>query len=202
VLAAAAALAAVTLPARSHAQPATFTPAEAARLDRGEVLTRFWRVPGSDAGAGWAVGVIDAPPEQVFRVVADVARYREFTPRMVASTIVSGGGDRYRFYYKLQMPWPLSDHECTTDNVHEVDRPGRRFTRRWTLVSGTFHHNEGAWAVRPWGKGQSLLTYSVVLLPKSAAPRAVLDYVTRIALPGGVKTFRRRVAELRQAGRR
>jgi ribosome-associated toxin RatA of RatAB toxin-antitoxin module len=43
--------------------------------------------------------VIDASPEQVFRVIADVERYREFVKRMVASRIVlRRGASRYRFY--------------------------------------------------------------------------------------------------------
>jgi ribosome-associated toxin RatA of RatAB toxin-antitoxin module len=189
--------------APAHAQPASFTADEERRLAAGEVLTRFWREGRSGAGAGWAAGVVDATPGQVFQVIADVARYKEFTDRMVESRVVERRGDRYRFYYRIRMPWPLADHECTTDNVHEVDAARRVYARRWKLVAGTFHRNDGAWIVRPWGKGsaQALLIYQVVLLPKTAAPRAVLDYVTRVALPRSVQAMRRRVVALKKAGR-
>jgi ribosome-associated toxin RatA of RatAB toxin-antitoxin module len=190
----------MALPSPALAQPASFSPAERRRLAAGEVLTRSWRADGG-AGTGWAVGVVDATPAQVFQIVADVERYKEFTERMVAARVLERRGDRYRFYYKIRMPWPLADHECTTDNVHEVDAARQTYARRWTLVSGTFHRNDGSWTVRPWGKQQALLTYQVVLLPKTAAPKAVLDYVTRVALPRSVQSMRGRVTALRKAGR-
>lgn len=193
----------VTLAAPAAAQPTAFSAAEARRLEAGEVLTRSWREQKTGAGAGWAVGVVAAPPAQVFKVIADVERYKEFTERMVESRVVERRDGRYRFYYRIRMPGPLADHECTTDNVHEVDPARQTYARRWTLVSGTFHRNDGAWTVRPWGtKGErSLLVYQVVLLPTTAAPKVVLDYVARVALPKSVKTMRSRVAALKQAGR-
>jgi ribosome-associated toxin RatA of RatAB toxin-antitoxin module len=199
---AAVAAAAVLAPLCPHeicAQPTAFSPAETRRLDRGEVLTRFWRA--GTAGAGWAVGVIDAPPEKVFRVVADVERYKEFMYRMVQSRIEGRSGSVYHFYYKIDMPWPLSDYWCVTRNVHQLDRARRIYARRWTLDSGTFHRNEGSWSVQPWGKARSLLLYSVVLLPKTAAPTALVNYGTRVALPRSVRQFRERVEKLITAGR-
>ena len=186
-------------PDEAVSQPTTFTPEQTRRLEAGETLAHFWRLKSGDAGAGWAVGVIDAPPEKVFKVVADVERYKEFMERMAETKIVSRDGDRYRFYYRINMPWPLSDHYATTDNVHEIDQAKQTFTRRWTLVSGTFHRNEGAWGVRPWGKGRSLLTYSVVLRPRVAAPDAVLDHVTKVSLPKGIERIRKRVLALIKA---
>ncbi len=189
------------LPGRGEAQPTTFSDADARKLEAGEVLTQFWK-ERDGAGAGWAVGVIDASPEQVFRVIADVERYREFMTRMVASRIVERrGAARYRFYYKLDMPWPIADYECVTENVHEEDARRRVFTRRWTLVSGTFHKNQGSWTVRPWRGGRALLLYAVALLPTTKAPGALIRYGTKVALPRSVKQFRERVARLRRDGK-
>jgi ribosome-associated toxin RatA of RatAB toxin-antitoxin module len=194
----------VTSAASAQSPPTSFSADETRRLAAGEVLSRFWREGKSGAGGGWAIGVIDATPGQVFQVIADVGRYKEFTDRMVESRVVERRGDHYRFYYRIRMPWPLADHECTTDNVHEVDAAQQVHTRRWTLVSGTFQRNDGAWIARPWGQTgtQTLLTYQVVLLPRTAAPRAVLDHVTKVALPKSVRTMRDRVAALRKAVRR
>jgi ribosome-associated toxin RatA of RatAB toxin-antitoxin module len=189
------------VPARGAAQPAAFADAEARRLEAGEVLTRFWKEKDG-AGAGWAAGVVDASPEQVFRVIADVERYREFMKRMVASRIVlRRSTSRYRFHYKIDMPWPLADYECVTENVHEEDARRRIFARRWTLVSGTFHRNEGSWTVRAWRGGRTLLLYRVVLLPTTRAPGALVRYGTKVALPRSVVQFRERVARLQREGR-
>jgi hypothetical protein len=83
-----------------------------------------------------------------------------------------------------------------TDNVHEQDPKRRVYVRRWTLVSGTFHRNDGSWTVRPWRGDRSLLTYSVVLLPTTRAPGPLVRYGTKVALPRSVKQFRERVAKL------
>jgi len=186
-------------PCRGRAQPTTFSAADARRLDAGEVLTQFWRE--QDAGAGWAVGVVNTSPEKVFRVVADVERYQEFMVRMVRSRVESRSGSSYDFYYKIDMPWPLADYWCVTRNVHELDKSRHVYARRWTLLSGTFRRNEGSWVVRPWSHGRSLLSYAVVLLPKTAAPRRLVRYGTRVALPRSVRQFRERVETLIRSGR-
>jgi len=183
--------------ARGDAQPASFSEADSRKLDAGEVLMQFWKEKDG-AGAGWAVGVIDASPEQVFRVIAEVGRYKEFMTRMVESRVEARSGAGYRFYYKIDMPWPLADYWCVTQNVHVEDARRRVYTRRWTLVSGTFHRNQGSWTVSPWRGGRALLSYSVVLLPTTKAPGGLVRYGTKVALPRSVKQFRERVAKLRR----
>jgi ribosome-associated toxin RatA of RatAB toxin-antitoxin module len=181
----------------ARAQPTSFSAADTRRLDAGEVLTRSWRA--GDAGAGWAVGVIGASPEKVFQVIADVARYKEFMYRVVQSRVESRSGGAYYFYYKIDMPWPLADYWCVTRNVHDSDGARRVYARRWTLLSGTFHRNEGSWVVRPWSDGRALLSYSVVLLPKTSVPTRIVNYSTKVALPRSVRQFRERVEKLLRA---
>lgn len=177
-----------------------FTAAERARLQRGEIVTRYWKVPGKEVGRGWAAGVIDAAPEAVFAVVGDVMRYGQVFPRVNACKIMKRrSATSYDWFYRIKMPWPLSDHWCVTRNTHILDRKQRRYTRRWRLLRGTFIHNQGFWRVSPWGKDRSLLYYSVMLRPKVTAPDFVLHHVSRVALPRSVKAMRRRVKQL--AGR-
>jgi len=192
-------LALAATPAR--AQPTSFSEADAKRLESGEVLTQFWK-ERDGAGAGWAVGVIDAPPEKVFRVIADVERYKEFMTRMVESRVLEGrasSGSSYRFQYRIDMPWPIADYFCVTRNVHELDAKRRVYVRRWTLLSGTFHRNQGSWTVRPFRGGRSLLSYSVILLPTTKAPGVLVRYGTKVALPRSVRQFKDRVAALIRA---
>jgi ribosome-associated toxin RatA of RatAB toxin-antitoxin module len=167
------------------------------RLARGEVLTHSWKDTKADVGKGWAMGVVDATPEQVFQVVADVTRYRLFMKRMTSSKIVRKASGSYDFYYTIDMPWPISDLWCETRNTHEIDRKRRRYRRRWKLLKGTFIHNQGYWLVTPFGKNKALLSYSVVLRPQISLPNFVLDYATKVALPRSVKGMRARVLELK-----
>jgi ribosome-associated toxin RatA of RatAB toxin-antitoxin module len=190
-------LAAALLSLTGQARAATYTREQRARLDRGEVVTRYWKLPGGKVGTGWAAGVIDATPEEVFAVVGAVERYPEFFERMSAAKIIRRHGPlTYDFFYRIDMPWPLSDHWCISRNVHQLDRKRRRYRRSWRMLKGTFEHNRGSWTVSPWGKGRALLHYTVVLRPKVAAPDFVLHYVSRVALPRSVKAIRARVRQL------
>jgi ribosome-associated toxin RatA of RatAB toxin-antitoxin module len=182
------------------ARAGRFSADELKRLQRGETVSRYWKLAGRDVGTGWAAAVIAASPEQVFSVVADVERYKTFMNRMPESKILRRTSAGYDFYYKIDMPWPLSDHWCVTRNVHRVDRKRRRFERRWTLLRGSFTHNTGYWLVRPFSGGRSLLLYSVVLRPKVAAPSFVLNHVAKVALPRSVKQMRERVIALKRRG--
>jgi len=188
------------LASSAHAAPEQFTRQQQQALQRGETVTRFWTT-ADDAGAGWAARVVSASPEQVFKVIADVERYKDFTNRMTVSHITRRDSTSYDFFYRIDMPWPLSDHWCVTRNTHAMDPRRRRYRRRWTLLRGTFVRNDGFWLVRPWGKLQALLLYSVVLRPRGSVPDFVIHHVTRVALPRSVQTMRRRVLELRQAGK-
>jgi ribosome-associated toxin RatA of RatAB toxin-antitoxin module len=58
------------------------------RLARGEII--YHSVEGSESGVkrGDATGMVAAPPDKVWQVVADVNNYQEFMPRMVRSRLV------------------------------------------------------------------------------------------------------------------
>ena len=168
------------------------------RLARGEILTQTWKLKGTDIGTGRARGVIHAKPERVFAIIADVNRYREFIKRVVDSRVVRDGGTSYDFFYKIDMPWPLSDHWFLTRNVHRIDEQRRVYRRSWKLLRGSFRRNEGYWQVEPWPGGRALVTYSVVLQPRSAIPQFVINYVTEKSLPRSIQNLRDRERALRR----
>jgi ribosome-associated toxin RatA of RatAB toxin-antitoxin module len=172
---------------------------QVALLNHGDVVTKYWKLPGGKIGTGWAAGVIDASPEEVFAVVGAVERYPEFFERLAVAKIKRRlTPTTYDFYYRIDMPWPLSDHWCISRNTHEIDKKRRQYRRRWRLLKGTFHHNRGSWTVRPWGKGKALLHYTVVLKPIMSAPDFVLNYASEVALPRSVKAIRKRVKALKK----
>ena len=174
---------------------------QVALLNHGDVVTKYWKLPGGETGTGWAAGVVDASPEEVFAVVADVERYPQFFERMAAARITRRlSPTLFDFYYRIDMPWPLSDHWCISRTTLDIDPQRRRYRRRWSLLKGTFEHNRGSWSVRPWGKGKALLHYTVVLKPRMSAPDFVLHYASEVALPRGVAAMRARVIALKKRG--
>lgn len=186
--------------AAAHAADPLLSQAEIPRVERGEVVTRYWRLPDTDVGAGIAVGIVEARPEQVFQVIADVERYKDYIDRVIESRITKRDGKRYLFYYRIDMPWPLSDQWFVTKNVHVIDEKKHTYRRNWTLHKGTFARNDGYWLVRPWRRA-ALVTYSAVLQPKGAIPQFVINYVTKKSLPRAITNLRARVADLRRRGK-
>lgn len=179
---------------------AGLTLAQRRALGRGEIVTRVARV-GKNAGRSEAIGVIEATPKQVFRVVADVARYKALFERITESEVVARRKGSYDFRYVIDMPWPLSDYRCITRNVHRIDDKKQRYERSWKLISGTFHRNQGSWVVHPWKTSKAVVVYSALVEPKTAVPDFVVRYAAKKALPKAIKALRKRVAELIKKGK-
>lgn len=182
------------------ARGAGLTLAQRQALGRGEIVVHVARV-GANAGKSEAIGVVDATPEQVFTVIKDVAHYKELFERIVESRVVARRPGSYDFYYVIDMPWPLSDYRCVTRNIHTVDKAKRRYERRWTLIKGTFHRNDGSWVVHPWKTHQAVVVYSVLVEPKTAVPDFIVRYAAKKALPKALEALRKRVALLKKKGK-
>ncbi|MFW6122739.1 MAG: SRPBCC family protein [Thermodesulfobacteriota bacterium] len=58
------------------------------RLATGEIITDFEEVPGSNLKKGRVVGVVAAPPEEVWEVVTDANNFQFFMPRMLRSRLL------------------------------------------------------------------------------------------------------------------
>src|SRR5687767_9400362 len=78
-------------PGPAQARP-TLDGTRLGQLDRYEVLT-FSDPYQSGIDRGKAIGVIDATPEEVFRIATDFARYKEFMPRITESEQVTRTAD-------------------------------------------------------------------------------------------------------------
>lgn len=59
------------------------------RLAAGEIIASSDNLPGSTAKRGEVTGVVDAPPEMVWRVISDVNHFQEFMPRTLKSQVVT-----------------------------------------------------------------------------------------------------------------
>lgn len=175
----------------------TLTAEQIGKLDNDEILVKFRRLKDARAGLGKSAGVVHASPEEVWKIIVDVERYHEYMPRLVKSVVTERKADSYLFYYKIDMPWPLSDHWCITKNWHEIDENKKSYKRAWNLVSGTFSRNDGYWLIQPWKGGNSLAVYSAIIQPKVMAPQGIINYITKKALPKAIENLRKRVKQLR-----
>ncbi len=132
-------------------------------------------------------------PEQMFDLVADVARYGEFLPwiaavrvrensatEMVADVVVGFKGISERFTSKVTKQRPLSIH---------VD-----------YIEGPLRHLTNDWAFQPDGQGGTLVDFTVDFAFKSRLFEMLAGQVFDRALRKMISAFESRAAELYAAG--
>jgi len=135
--------------------------------------------------------VFDRPPEAVFEVLADYARYPEFVPGIKGCRVLPGRAAR-EVEYELDLGLKRIKYVLR----HVETRPTRI---TWSLVSGELMKvSNGEWALSPEG-GVTRARYTVdiqiskpPLIPQSVIDR-VSDELTRVQLPKTLEAFKARV---------
>jgi ribosome-associated toxin RatA of RatAB toxin-antitoxin module len=165
-------------------------PGDDARLARGDVVVTTEKVPGSEVPVAIARAVVDAPPDRVWAVVSDCARYKESMPNILSSTKVKQEGNVVFCRVVADLPFPFDDLTSLTRAVH-TEEPGVRYERAWTLVEGDYRVQEGTWLVQPYADGKSLVTYRIHAEPRVALPQWILDAITKGKLPEVMQRVRK-----------
>ncbi len=163
------------------------------RLAAGEVLTTFSMVAGSDVAKARALGVVDAPPEKVWAVVSDCARFAGTLPNVDKSELVRRKGSHFFCRVTIGLPFPMDDLWSVTDAVHVVGPP--RWSRSWEHVEGTYKVNRGAWVLTPFGADgkRTLVDYWIHAEPDTSIPGFVQRFAQERSLPGVIESVRKAV---------
>lgn len=184
------------------ASPAAARPSlDAARLDaigRYEVLT-FDDPAGGGIDRGKAIGVIDATPEEVFRVATDYARYRDFMPRVVASTIKEAGADHATVEMTAELRWPAGTSTVTA-LYKQQKLPGDIYRVRFEQTAGTLKRYYGALYIEPFAPGKTAITYELVAEPDTIAPKSAINRGVKRSTGNFVHALRQRINELHRLG--
>lgn len=162
-----------------------------ADLDAGEILVTSEAVAGRDMPRARVEAVIEAPPEKVWEIIQSCGNYSKTMPRIAASKELSRDGGVTVCEVTVDMPFPLSNLTSRTEAVMTV-QPGVRWERRWKLLSGDYHVNEGAWVLTPW-RGDSKRTharYELLADPKIHVPQAIINSAQTKSLPKTIERLR------------
>lgn len=169
-------------------------------LDGEEIAVSLREVDGSNAKEGCALGVIDAPVEQVFAVLDDPGRFGEFMPHVEESEVEEGDGGVVLNHQVLDLPFPIRNRHYT---VRLQSRPpAPELPDRWEIIwsyvpgSGNVNENEGAWTLLRLSEERTLAAYRVHTDPGGLIPKWALNRVIRKTLPDVIRAIRRRVAEI------
>ena len=184
------------------ATPAAARPTlDSARLDsiaRYEVLT-FNDPFKNGIERGKAIGVIDATPEEVFRVATDYAKYRDFMPRVTNSTVREATPDSAIVELHAELRWPAGASTVTARYTTEK-LPGDIYRVRFDRVSGDLRQYWGSLYIEPFSPGKTAVTYELVAEPEMMAPKGAINRGIKRSTGNFVHALRQRINDLHRLG--
>ncbi len=181
----------------AHARP-SLDGAGLTELARYEVLT-FGDAYRDGIDSGKAIGVVDATPEEVFRVATDFERYKDFMPRIAASTQLSRTSDSAEVVIAAELPWPAGRRWIEAD--YRFERPSRDIYRiRFDMVRGNMRQYLGSLYIEPFTKTQTAITYELIAEPDLVAPKSIINKGVRRTVGKFVHALRQRINDLHQLG--
>ena len=168
-------------------------PSDLKPLERGEVIKRIEPVKGAPVPRVRAYILIDAPPQKMFALIDRCGDYKKIMPRMPLSRELSRKGREVVCKVQIKLPMFLGTLNSVTRGVHTVGPPA--WGRAWTLVSGDYKRNVGRWRLTPY-KGNpnvTLVEYVLHAVPDLSLPNSVLRSANGRAIPGMLRSFRKRL---------
>jgi hypothetical protein len=178
---------------------------KAAEVDGITVLTRDR--PGTEVKEVKAMATIEAPPDAVWRVIRDYARYPQTMPYMEKSQILATeeGGKAMYVYFVLAAPF-VAKRDYTVRIVDESEWQGGKgfFKSTWRIapskgpavVPGVVRVpvNDGYWLLEPRdGGGRTLATYYLFTDPGGSVPKFITNHANSSAVPDVFRALRRQV---------
>ena len=166
------------------------------RLDKGKIFVNAQPVKGYDQPMGVLRAVIEAPPEIVWPLVGDCARYKTTMNRVLESKKKLLGGGKMHCTVKLDMPFPYSDISGTTLSVVKEDPKTGTYSRKWDMLNGRggdYKVNRGSWKVTRFldDPNRTMVLYKAHGIPKAWVPDWVLSMARDKSLPKMIQKIRK-----------
>jgi Polyketide cyclase / dehydrase and lipid transport len=185
----------------AQARP-TLDPERLGQLERYEVLS-FVDAYENGIDRGKAIGVIDATPDEVFRVVTDFPHYKDFVPRISQSDLTSRSNDGALVRLIADLPWPAG--RSWIDAEYRFERlPGNIYRAHFDKRRGNMRQYLGTVYIEPWsttpGRPQTAITYEFVAEPDVYAPKSALNKGVRRSAASFVHALRQRINEMHRLG--
>jgi ribosome-associated toxin RatA of RatAB toxin-antitoxin module len=137
--------------------------------------------------------VIAAPPEKVFAVIEDFAKYPEFLPEVKKTEVKPGPGGATDVTYTIDIK-----ARTITYTLRHNSKPPHELG--WSFVRGEMMKgNDGAWILKPVPEGTQA-TYRIDLKLGALVPGFVEKMLAEQNLPGLLQHFKERIESLHGAG--
>ena len=160
------------------------------------------RPDGPRAGVGR--GLVQAPPERVFRALADVEHWHEFMPFLEQSTARRRKDGSIESFQRLELPFPVGrrSYRIHVRSRAEPAAGGTVWRIDWTYVpgSGNVKDHHGSWTLTSTGKGATSATLRLYTDPGGFIPARAMDRGTIETLPWIFHGLRQHVQRSRYDG--
>ncbi len=164
-------------------------------------------IPGSVAEVR-VRGRIDAPPERVLAVLADVDAYKETMPHTDVSQMVKREGNHIWLYSVVDPPLASKRDYCVEITLSE--EPGGVLKTDWIPANDMappekkgvvrVQVNDGSWTIRPVDGGKaSDVVYRLHVDPGGDLPKWIVDKANRTSVPDAFKAVRKAATSKRYA---
>jgi hypothetical protein len=165
-------------------------------INRGDNLTTYTRPrKGSSILECKGVGLIDADPIVVKRVIDDTAEYPKFMPYVVETKTLSNTGDMRIGYQRLAPP--IVGERDYTVRVRCEAKPcptgGMIYCNRWEAANDLgpaekkgvtrVKITEGSWLLEPAPDGKTRATYTIYSDSGGGIPTMILNSANKTAIP-------------------
>jgi uncharacterized protein YndB with AHSA1/START domain len=185
--------------------PAWSDPEETRRLASGEVLVTLAPVAGGGPQEATGRGVVDAPPERVFRALADYAHWQEFMPFLKKSEPRKGKDGAMECLHVLDLPSPFGERRYRVRFAQKMEtgRAGTVWRIDWSALpgSGNLASHRGSWTLTAFGPGRTLAVCRLFTDPGGGVPHWMMDRANRKNLLWIFDGLRQHVRRSRYDGR-
>jgi ribosome-associated toxin RatA of RatAB toxin-antitoxin module len=146
-----------------------------------------------------AIGVIDFAADEVFKVVTDYARWKEYLPRVRDSRVLSASAQGALIDLIAELPWPAGNAQVQARYTHEK-LSGGIYRIRFEMVRGTMKQYLGSLYIEPFAPGKSTITYEVLAEPDVIATDSTINSSVKKSAGGFVHALRSHINQLYRAG--
>jgi uncharacterized protein YndB with AHSA1/START domain len=182
-------------------------PGEPQPTPTGEVWVEMVSAGSGKPREGMGRGVIEAPPERVFRALSDYAHWEEFMPFLERSAVQPQPDGAAVSEHVMNLPSPVGERRYRvrfTQKVEEGPKKGTIWRIAWSYVpgSGNVDDHRGSWTLTALGPGKTLAVCRLFTDPGGLTPRWAVDRGTGKMLPWIFHGLRQHVRRSRYDGDR
>ena len=183
-------------------------PGEARPTPTGEVWVEMVSAGAGKPREGVGRGIVEAPPERVFRALTDYAHWEEFMPFLERSDARPQPDGSVVSAHVADLPSALGERHYRVRFTQRVEtgpegpKGGKIWRIDWVYIpgSGNIAGHRGSWTLTALGPGRTLAVCRLFIDPGGLTPHWAVDRGTAQSLPWIFHGLRQHVRRSRYDG--